>query len=139
MNRISGISCRYRLIVARQASASYKSKIAKKTSYSAQLPKLGLDDHSTLTPSKIGVGMLEAQSEKAIMKTYERKAEWDALSDQEKEAIYETQREMAKKAAEEDLKREESIQAVKVKVESVKNKAKHHSGKVTKGEFHKNS
>merc|ERR1712131_149969 len=87
MNRISSFGTLSRNLVQcsrQKSSASYKSKIAKKTTGSSQLNKLGLDDPNSLKASKMSSGVLDSHHEKMKSKSMEMKAKWDAMTDEEK-------------------------------------------------------
>lgn len=62
----------------------------------------------------------------------EMKAKWDAMTNEEKDAIYERQREQARLAEEEYLKKQESRQALYEKFIMDPQKAKDRSGQATK-------
>merc|ERR1712098_88616 len=113
MNRISSFGTLSRNLAQcsrHKSSASYKSKIAKKTTGSSQLNKLGLDDPNSLKASKMSSGVLDSHHEKMKSKSIEMKAKWDAMTDEEKEAIYEKQREQARLAEEEYLRKQKARQ-----------------------------
>merc|ERR1712227_199459 len=135
MNRISSFGTLSRNLAQcsrYKSSASYKSKIAKKTTGSSQLNKLGLDDPKSLKASKFSSGVLDSQHEKMKNKSIEMKAKWDAMTDEEKEAILENQREQARLAEEEYLKKEQSRQELYAKFVLDPQKAKDRSGQATK-------
>merc|ERR1711914_47874 len=101
MNRISSfgtLSRNFAQCSRHKSSASYKSKIAKKTTGSSQLKKLGLDDPNSLKGKGETIGKVfhDSHHEKMKNKSMEMKAKWDAMTDEEKEAIYEKQREQAR-------------------------------------------
>ena len=68
-------------------------------------------------------------------KSIEMKAKWDAMTDEEKEAILENQREQARLAEEEYLNKEKARQELYAKFVLDPQKAKDRSGQATKGNF----
>ena len=78
-------------------------------------------------------GVLDSHHENMKMKSMEMKAKWDAMTDEEKEAIYEKQREQARLAEEEYLRKQKARQERYAKFVLDPQKAKDRSGKATKG------
>ena len=138
MNRISSfgtLSRNFAQCSRHKSSASYKSKIAKKTTVSSQLKKLGLDDPNSLKGKGETICKVfhDSHHEKMKNKSMEMKAKWDAMTDEEKEAIYEKQREQARLAEEEYLRKQKARQERYAKFVLDPQKAKDRSGKATKG------
>ena len=77
-------------------------------------------------------GVLDSHHEKMKSKSIEMKAKWDAMTDEEKEAIYEKQREQARLAEEEYLRKQKARQERYAKFVLDPQKAKDRSGKATK-------
>ena len=63
------------------------------------------------------------------------KEKWDALSDEEKQAIYDKQAEDRAKAEEEFMRKQEAYREMYEKVVVAKQVAKDQSGKATKGKL----
>ena len=78
-------------------------------------------------------GVLDSHHEKMKSKSMEMKAKWDAMTDEEKEAIYENLREQARLAEEEYLRKQKARQERYAKFVLDPQKAKDRSGKATKG------
>ena len=83
---------------------------------------------------KIGSGIRDAQIDNIRTKNLEMKAKWDAMTDEERKAINEKQKEQARQAEAEYLRKEKARQERYDKLYVKPQIAKDKAGNATKGE-----